>query len=80
MLVLVDSVDVEIISLVGIAIVDVADNTVDISDCSDELAVVIDVSKSLVVSAIVVEVVIIVLSYKLVKNITLYSNCNNTVL
>jgi hypothetical protein len=79
-LVLVDSVDVEIISLVGIAIVDVADNTVDISDCSDELAVVIDVSKSLVVSAIVVEVVIIVLSYKLVKNITVYSNCNNTVL
>ncbi len=70
MLVLVDRVDVEIISLVGIDIVDVVDNTVDISDCSEELAVVIDDCKSLVVSAIVAEVVIIVLSYKLVKNIT----------
>ncbi len=70
MLVLVDRVDVEIISLVGIDIVDVVDNTVDIADCSEELAVVIDDCKSLVVSAIVAEVVIIVLSYKLVKNIT----------
>jgi hypothetical protein len=68
-LILVERLDDEIISLVGIDIVDIVDNIVDISDCLSELAVVIDDCKNVVVSAIVVEVVTIVLSYKLVKNI-----------
>jgi hypothetical protein len=77
-LILVDRVDVEIVSLVGIDIVDIVDNTVDISDCPDELAVVINDCKSLVVSTIVAEVFTIVLSYKLVKNITYHVKCKTT--
>jgi hypothetical protein len=72
-LVIVDWADVEKVSLVGIDTVEVVGKSGDISDGPNELAVINDDCNILVVSAIVAEAVIIVLSYELENNFTYHA-------